>query len=74
MSKMNVYLSGEQAKELGLPDSYEYVRSAFYLGLPYLLIMNRCHGRCHQEERDETVERAYELGMNEESIVHYRRS
>lgn len=70
-SYMTVRLAPSQTKELNLPEDYEYVRSAFYMGLPYMEVMNRVRLDCFAEERKSVIEMAKLLGISDDYGVYY---
>lgn len=70
-SYMAVCLTPSQTKELNLPEDYEYVRSAFYMGLPYMEVMNRVRLDCFAEERKSVIETAKLLGTSDDDRVYY---
>lgn len=66
-----IRLTPTQTQELNLPDDCEYVRSAFYLGLPYMEIMNRVKHECFADERNSIIKTALFLGIRDEDKVYY---
>lgn len=66
---MRIGLTPAQWTELNVSEQKLFVRSAFYLGLPYTYIQNRCKCKAHEAERDETIESAHEMGMREDDRV-----
>lgn len=66
---MTVGLTPAQWEELCVSKQRLFVRAAFYLGMPYNFIQNRCKYDAHEEERNETIETAIELGMNDKDQV-----
>lgn len=68
---LSIHLTPKQAKELNLPHDHEYVRSACYLGMPYMEIQNRVAHACYQEERDSVIYTAKLLGMTDQDQIFY---
>lgn len=66
---MTIGLTPEQWEELCVSKHRTFVRAAFYLGLPYNFIQNRCKYDAHEGERKETIDTALELGMNDKDQV-----
>lgn len=66
---MTIGLTPIQWEELCVDKQREFVRAAFYLGLSYNFIQNRCKYNAHEEERKETIETALELGMDDKDQV-----
>lgn len=66
---MKIGLSPDQWTELNVSEQRLFVRAAFFLGMPYNYIQNRCRYEAHEYERHELIESALELGMREDDNV-----
>lgn len=66
---MQVLLTRHQWRELKMPEYSLFVRSAFYLGLPYLYIQTRVASPSFDEDRLSVIESAEELGMTDKDKV-----
>lgn len=66
---MKVYLTAAQWTELRANTHFEFVRSAFYLALPYTYIAHRVKYNSFLKERNQVIESAQELGMAPEDTV-----
>lgn len=68
--QLRVLLTHLQWSELRVDDHKEFVRAAFYLGLPYEYIFTRVSSKGFAEERESVVESAKELGFCENDNVY----
>lgn len=66
---MKVYLTASQWNELRVDTHFEFVRSAFYLALPYTYIAHRVKYNSFLTERNQVIESAQELGITPEDTV-----
>lgn len=66
---MKVYLTYAQWNELCMDTHHEFVRSAFYLALPYTFIAHRVKYNSFATERNRVIESAQELGMTPDDTV-----
>lgn len=66
---MRVILSPSQWKELRVEQEPEFVRAAFYLGYSMLYIINNVGYVSSLEEREDIIQTAKELGMNDEDVL-----
>lgn len=66
---MKVYLTKAQWSELKVDTEYEFVRSSFYLALPYTYIAHRVKYNTFLKERNQVIESASELGITPEDVV-----
>lgn len=68
---MRVQLNSEYVRLFNLPTDHEYVRCAFYLGLPILEIQNRVRVEHHIPERQAVIQTAHLLGILDSDEIRY---
>lgn len=66
---MKVYLTAAQWTELKMDEMELFVRSAFYLSLPYTYIAHRVRFHSFEKERATVIESAKELGLTDLDTV-----
>lgn len=66
---MKIVLTPFQWNELNADGEYEFVRSAFYLGMNYAYIQDRCKARAHSEERLTVIDTAEQFGIRESDVI-----
>lgn len=66
---MKVYLTSAQWADLQVDSHHEFVRSAFYLSLPYTYIAHRVKHSVFDRERKQVIESAQELGITEADVL-----
>lgn len=67
---LRVILTKEQWLQLNVAKHREFVRAAFYLGLPYEFIRLKANDPGYDEERCNTIETALEMGMSDDDEVY----
>lgn len=67
---LRVFLTPQQWDELQVDTYYEFVRSAFFLGLPYLYIASRTKTAAYAADRMSTIESANDLGISPNDKVY----
>lgn len=66
---MKVFLTTAQWQELKVDEFFLFVRSAFYLSLPYTYIAHRVRFHSFEKERAIVIESASELGLTDHDTV-----
>lgn len=69
MRRMKVYLTDEQWAELRVQQYPQFVRSAFYLSLPYAYIALNVRSVVAETERTKVVQLAQEMGITDADVV-----
>lgn len=69
MRKMKVYLTDKQWTDLRVDQYPQFVRSAFYLSLPYTYIALNVRSVMAEAERAEVVQLATEMGITGDDVV-----
>lgn len=66
---MRIVLTPFQWKQLNADTQMEFLRAAFFLGMNYMYIQNRCVHECHEEERRAVIATANELGLSATDVI-----